>query len=88
MNPLVKYTLARLAFFLVPFVAFVMVGFDVVASALFATVIALLLSLFTLRSLRSAASAHLDSLSTRAGKGEYDGDMAVEDRIVDNKTDG
>ena len=86
MNPLLKYSLARIGFFVVPFVVFVLIGFDMVTSALFATGVALILSLVALRTLRAAASAHLGTLGKRAGQGDYDQDMAIEDRIADDNT--
>ncbi len=84
MSPLTKYTLARIGFFVVPFVALVVIGVEIVTSALIATTAALVLSLFALRKLRGAASAQIGGLKRRAGQGEYDDDMANEDRIVDN----
>jgi hypothetical protein len=82
MSPVTKYSIARLTFFLVPFLVAVWLGIDVVFSALIGTGVALVLSLVALRKLRGEASAQVGSWKTRAGKGEYDQDMAREDNIL------
>lgn len=82
MSPVTKYTLVRLGFFLVPFGILLLLGVDVVLSALGGTIAALILSLVALRGLRGEASKQIGSWTTRAGKGEYDQDMAREDNIL------
>ena len=80
MSPLVTYSLARLGFFLVPLAVLLLLGFDWVWGAVIATIIALALSMLTLRGLRQRAA---DKLQRRTEKPEKDRDSDTEDRQVD-----
>jgi hypothetical protein len=82
MSPVTKYSLVRLAFFLVPFVILLLLGVDVIFAALAGTGVALVLSLVVLKNMRAEASKQVGSWKVRAGKGEYDQDMAREDNIL------
>lgn len=84
MSPWIKYTLARLGFFLVPLAILVWVGTGWLLSAVFASLIALALSVLFLNGLRSRLSTEI---TTRVTKPNKDVDSDVEDLQIESAKD-
>lgn len=84
MSPWIKYTLARLGFFLVPLAILVWVGTGWLLSAVFASLIALALSVLFLNGLRSRLSTEI---TTRVTKPNKDVDSDVEDSQIESAKD-
>jgi hypothetical protein len=80
MNPWLTYVLARLGIFVVALAVLVIVGVDWGWSTVFATLIALALSLLFLGPLRQRAA---DDLQRRTEKPAADTDSAAEDAQLD-----
>jgi hypothetical protein len=81
MSPWIQYTLARLGFFLVPLVILLWVGTGWLLSAVFASLIALALSVLFLNGLRSRLSTEI---TTRVTKPVKDVDSEVEDSQIES----
>ena len=76
------YTILRLVFFVVPFVVFWLIGFQVWISAILAAVIALALSLLLLTRFRNQTSTSLfQARAERTGK--KSSDESHEDELLD-----
>jgi hypothetical protein len=84
MNPWIQYTLARLGFFLVPMVILLWAGTGWLLSAVFASLIALALSVLFLNGLRSRLSTEI---TTRVTKPTKDVDSDVEDSQIESAKD-
>lgn len=84
MSTWIQYTLARLAFFVVPLVILLVVGTGWVLSAVFASLIALALSVLFLNDLRARLSAEI---STRVAKPTKDTDSDIEDSQIESAKD-
>lgn len=80
MKPLVVYSAVRLGMFIVALAALLLIGFDWVWGAVFATVITFALSIIFLGRLRNAAAS---ALRRRVEKPELDADTAHEDSQID-----
>ncbi len=81
MNPWIQYTLARLGLFLVPLVIMVAIGVGWLWSSIFATLIALSLSVLFLHPLRARLSTEIVK---RVEKPTHDIDSDIEDSQIDS----
>jgi hypothetical protein len=80
MAPWIQYTLARLGLFVVAFTVLVLVGTGWVLGAVFATLIALALSVLMLGGLRQRVA---DDIQRRVESKKTDVDSSIEDDQVD-----
>ena len=84
MNPWIQYTLARLGLFLIPLVIMVAIGVGWLWSSIFATLIALSLSVLFLNPLRARLSTEI---AQRVQKPDPDLDSDIEDSQIDSAKD-
>jgi hypothetical protein len=84
MNPWIQYTLARLGLFLIPLVIMVAIGVGWLWSSIFATLIALSLSVMFLNPLRARLSTEI---AQRVQKPTPDFDSDIEDSQIDSAKD-
>jgi hypothetical protein len=84
MNPWIQYTLARLGLFLIPLVIMVAIGVGWLWSSIFATLIALSLSVLFLNPLRARLST---AIAQRVQKPAPDLDSDIEDSQIDSAKD-
>jgi hypothetical protein len=83
MSPWIQYTLARLGLFLVPLVILLWAGTGWLLSTVFASLIALALSVLFLSGLRSRLSTEI---TTRVTKPTKDVDSDIEDSQIESAT--
>lgn len=84
MSTWIQYTLARLAFFVVPLVILLVIGTGWLLSAVFASLISLALSVLFLNDLRARLSTEI---STRVTKPAKDTDSDIEDSQIESAKD-
>ena len=83
MPPWIQYTLARLGLFVIAYAVLVLVGTGWILGAVFATLIALALSVLLLGGLRQRVA---DDIQRRVERTTPDADSSIEDDQVDATT--
>jgi uncharacterized membrane protein len=83
MPPWIQYTLARLGLFVIAYAVLVLVGTGWILGAVFATLIALALSVLLLGGLRQRVA---DDIQRRVESTTTDADSSIEDDQVDATT--